>query len=170
MRKQGGKSCSRPEKKTLVTLFNSEAWHSLTENQVEAFEKIDEAKILLPSLYFETGQKPIRFILACRRILFLQTILHRSQDELVRKVYFAQKADPTDGDFCQLVAADSQLLDCQLTDDQICQMTRYDLKTLLKAKATEAAFKYLLDIKQTKTKMDNLDYIRNYKKQLIWSD
>ena len=158
-----------------ATLFNSEAWHSITVNQVEAFEKIDEAllrnlvgghaKIPLPSLYFETGQKPIRFILACRRILFLQTILHRSQDELIRKVYSAQKADPTDGDFCQLVAADSQLLDCQLSDDQISSMTRYDLKTLVKAKATEAAFRYLLAIKETKTKMDNLSYQRNYQKQ-----
>ena len=99
-------------------------------------------------------------MLACRRILFLQTILQRSLDELLRKVYNARKTDPTDGNLCQLVTTDSQLLDCQLTDDQIFQMTKYDLKTLLKAKATEAAFKYLLDIKQTKTKMEILSYQR----------
>ena len=54
--------------------------------------------------------------------------------------------------FFQLAAADSQLINCQLTDDQICAMTRYDLQALVKTKATEAAFKYLLDISQQKIK------------------
>ena len=81
-------------------LFNSEAWHSFNINQVEAFEKIDEAlirglvlghsKIPILALYLETGQVPIRFILACRRILYLKTILKRDPDELIFKVYAAQ--------------------------------------------------------------------------------
>ena len=50
-------------------LFNSEAWHNLSQGQVEAFEKIDEAlirslvighaKIPVPALYLECGQLPI---------------------------------------------------------------------------------------------------------------
>ena len=69
------------------TLFNSEAWHGIKMGQIEAFEKVDEAllrgllqghsKAPIPALYMETAQIPLRFILACRRILFLQTILHR---------------------------------------------------------------------------------------------
>ena len=91
-------------------LFNSEAWHDITSSQVEAFEKIDEAllrglvighaKIPLPALYLETGQVPIRYILATRRILYLQTILQRGPDELIRGIYSAQKDDPSDGEFC----------------------------------------------------------------------
>ena len=39
---------------------------------------------------------PIKFILKSRRILFLQTILQRPEEELTRRV----------GDFCQLVEDD----------------------------------------------------------------
>ena len=92
-------------------LFNSEAWHNISNAQVEAFEKVDESllrglvsghsKLPLPALYLELGQVPIRYILATRRILYLQTILHREPDELIHRVYIAQKDDPSDGDFCQ---------------------------------------------------------------------
>ena len=74
-------------------LVNSEAWHSFDQNQVKALEKIDEAlirgivqghsKIPVPALYLETGQVPVRFILACRRILYLQTIVKRNPEELI---------------------------------------------------------------------------------------
>ena len=66
-----------------ATLFNSEAWHGVNFAQVEALEKVDEAllrglvmghaKVPIPALYLETGMMPIRFILACRRIMFLCT-------------------------------------------------------------------------------------------------
>ena len=108
-------------------LFNSEAWHNFTPTQIEAFEKIDEAllrglvlghaKLPVPALYLECGQVPIRYIMAVRRILYLQTILHRDQNELIKKVYLAQKEDPIEGDFCQLVQKDFQLIDCQLEDN-----------------------------------------------------
>ena len=90
-------------------LFNSEAWHSFDTKQIEAFEKIDEAllrglvsghsKIPVSALYLEMAQILVRFIIACRRILYLQTILHRDQKELIYKVYKAQKTDPTKGDW-----------------------------------------------------------------------
>ena len=126
-------------------LFNSEAWHNIDQSQVTAFEKNDEAllrglvsghaKMPVPALYLENGQVPIRFLLACRRLLYLQTILQRDPDELIQKVYLAQKADPVEGDFCQLVDKDRQLLECSLTDDQIRNTSKYDLKVLLKRKA-----------------------------------
>ena len=153
-------------------LFNSEAWHNFTLTQIEAFEKIDEAllrglvlghsKLPVPALYLESGQVPIRYIMAVRRILFLQTILHRDENELIKKVYMAQKEDPINGDFCQLVQKDCQLIDCQLGDNQIEAMTKYDLKTLVKKMAKQAAFSRLLSIKETKTKMDNISYENNF--------
>ena len=138
-------------------LFNSEAWHNFTQNQVEAFEKIDEAlirglvighaKVPVPALYLENGQVPIRYILACRRLLYLQTILQRDPDELVHKVYLAQRADPSQGDFCLLVDNDRLLLDCCLTDEQIGQTSKYDFRILVKKKAKEQAFRTLMSIK-----------------------
>ena len=153
-------------------MFNSEAWHNFTITQIEAFEKIDEAllrglvlghaKLPVPALYLETGQVPIRYIMAVRRILYLQTILHRDQNELIRKVYMAQKEDPNPGDFCQLVEQDCQMINCQLGDDQIQAMTKYDLKILIKKMAKQAAFSKLMVIKDTKTKMDNISYENSF--------
>ena len=158
-------------------LFNCEAWHNFTLTQIEAFEKIDEAllrglveghaKIPVPALYLENGQVPIRYIVACRRLLYLQTILQREPDELIHKVYLAQKDDPSEGDFCQLVNKDRQLLNCSLTDEQIQQYSKYDFKTLVKNKAKEEAFRTLLSIKDTKTKMDNILYTNSFQNPTI---
>ena len=82
-------------------LCNSEAWHNFNLSQVKAFGQIDEAlirglvqghsKIALPALYLGTGQIPLCFILACRRILYFHTILIRDPEELIYKAYHAQK-------------------------------------------------------------------------------
>ena len=77
-------------------LFNSEAWHGISNTELEMLEKIDEdllrrllkahSKIPKEVLYLETGSLPIRFILKCRRILYLQTILKRHPEELIREI------------------------------------------------------------------------------------
>ena len=64
----------------------------------------------------------------------------KDQNELIRKVYMAQKEDPNPGDFCQLVEHDCQMINCQLGDDQIQAMTKYDIKVLIKKMAKQAAF------------------------------
>ena len=156
-------------------LFNSEAWHNITDSQIEAFEKIDEALIIglvsghsklpLLAIYLETGQVPIRYIIATRRILYLQTILLREPDELIRRVYNAQKDDPSDGDFCQLVDQDLRLIDCQLSNDQIASMDKYSLRVLVKKKAKQAAFRSLMVIKETKSKMENILHLNSFNPQ-----
>ena len=69
-------------------LCNSKAWYDITYEQLKAFEKSHQApikglveghsEIPIQALCLETGQTPIRYIIACRRILYLQTILHHS--------------------------------------------------------------------------------------------
>ena len=93
------------------TLFNSKAWHGLSRKDVEAFEKVDEALIrgilnahpMIPieALYLETKSIPIRFIIASRRLMYMHTILQKNEEELVRKVFEAQKDDPISGDFVE---------------------------------------------------------------------
>ena len=67
------------------------------------------------------------------------------------------------GDFCQLVEKDLQLLDLQLSDETISRMSKYDLKILMKTKSRKQAFQYLIAIKETKTKLDNICYLNNFK-------
>ena len=41
-------------------------------------------------------------------------------------------------------------------------MSKYDLKILVKNTARQEAFKYLMAIKETKSKMDNISYLDNF--------
>ena len=97
--------------------------------------------------------------------MYLQTILQRAPDELIQRVYLAQRTDPSEGDFCQIVDNDRQLLDIWLSDDQITNMSVYDLKTLVRRKARDQAFQRLVSIKETKTKMSNIIYTNSYQTQ-----
>jgi hypothetical protein len=100
------------------TLFNSEAWHSVSTEDIRGLEKVDEAllrylldchaKEPLEFLYLESGFIPIRHILSSRCINYLQTILKRDPEELVRRIYEAQVLKPCDGDFADLVKKDLQ--------------------------------------------------------------
>jgi hypothetical protein len=154
------------------TLFNSEAWHGITLPQIKAFEKVDEALLRgilashskgpVPALYMEVAQLPVRFILASRRILYLHNILHRNEKELIKKVYNAQKADPSKGDYCKLVESDMNMIDLKLTDQEITNISRFEFKTVVRRRTREAAIKYLEEIKETKSKMDGIIYTGSF--------
>ena len=125
------------------TLFNSEVWHNITEDDLNILEKVDEAllrgilkshsKIPLEALYLETASIPIRFIVASRRLLYLYNILQKSEDEMIRKVYELQKQDTSQGDFYELVNQDKQRLNVNLSDVEISQMNRAKFKSLVKS-------------------------------------
>ena len=124
-------------------LFNSKAWHNITEDDLNILEKVDEAllrgilkshsKIQLEALYLETASIPIRFIVASRRLLYLYNILQKSEDEMIRKVYELQKQDTSQGDVYELVNQDKQRLNVNLSDVEISQMNRAKFKSLVKS-------------------------------------
>ena len=94
-------------------LFNSEAWHGVTLAHIAKLEAIDEAllrgilkahtKTPKEFLYLETGALPIKWIIAQRRINYMNHILQRDENELVKKVFLAQRNNPVQGDFVKLV-------------------------------------------------------------------
>ena len=97
-------------------LFNSEAWHDVKEAELKSLESVDEhllrslvkahSKTPLEFLYLETGAAPIRFLISSRRMIYLQTIVKRSDNEVTKKIYQAQKDDPVKGEYIELVKAD----------------------------------------------------------------
>ena len=153
-------------------LFNSEAWHGVTAAQVAKLEKIDEnllrgilkAHRKTPSefLYLETGTLPIRFIMAQRRINYLKHILSRNDEELIKKVYLAQKDNPTSGDFTKLLEKDLEMLGVNQEEVILNNFSKQKLKKA----ATNAAFSYLLNKKETHEKSKHIPYqsltIHNY--------
>ena len=150
------------------TLFNSEAWHGVTLSDVESLEKVDEclirglvkghSKMPIPAIFLETGQAPLRFVLASRRILYLQTILKRDSTELTSRILRAQIADPLQGDFCLLVEQDMDMINLKMTHEEIHKTSKNKLKKIVKQKVRSAAFVYLSSVQAEKSKMDNLKY------------
>ena len=132
-------------------LYNSEAWHGVTKNHIKMLEAIDEDLLrkLLKSqskkpkelLYLETGAVSIKWIIAQRRIIFLKCILEKESNELVSKVFQAQKEKPTSGDFVKLVEQDMSALN--VTYEDVKKMLKLDLKKVLKISARNACFEDL---------------------------
>ena len=150
------------------TLFNSEAWHSVTAADVKGLEKIDEAllrylldchaKVPLEFLYLESGCIPIGYIISSRRINYLQTILKRDPEELILRVYNAQAQNPCEGDFAILVKQDFQTIGMPLDPALIQNSTKQEFKKWVKDKIYSAAFKYLTTIQMGHSKVKNIRY------------
>ena len=149
-------------------LFNSEALHNVSQDDLNILEKVDEAllrgilkahsKIPLEALFLETSSIPIRLIVAGRRLMYLHTILQKSQSEMIRKVYDVQKSDTSPGDFSELVSNDKKDIELNLSDSEIQRLTKTKFKKILKTKINQAAFKYLTSLKQGHSKMDGISY------------
>ena len=90
------------------TLFNSEVWHNVADSDIAHFVDIDKyllrglvkahAKVPIEHLYLETASVPIEYIISARRLIYLQTILQRPDEELIKQIYVHQKANPSPGD------------------------------------------------------------------------
>ena len=101
-------------------MFNSEVWHSVTDRDMEILEKVDEsllrgilsahAKTPKETLYLETKSVPLRYIIKSRRVMYLHSILTRSENELIKRVFEVQRCEMTKGDFLELVMKDISCL------------------------------------------------------------
>ena len=121
--------------------------------EIRKFEIVDEhllrslvgthAKTPLEFLYLETGTIPIRFILSCRRMIYLQTILKRFNLELTKRIYMKQKQSPTKGDFYCLVVKDFEMIGKTLDETEIMNTSEYSYKKEIKQKIRKAALSYL---------------------------
>ena len=90
-------------------LLNMESWHNLKDHQLKELKVLDQyllrkivgahSKVPVEFLYLETSAIPIDFILTSRRLNYLHTILKGGDNEITKKIYFAQKKISKKGDF-----------------------------------------------------------------------
>lgn len=149
-------------------LFNSEAWHGITLADIKRLEQVDEhllrfllgshRKCAIEMLYLESGSWPLRFDVIQRRIMYLHTILKRSDDELTKQVLHAQMADPCRGDFVNLVKDDIKAVNLDLNFDDIKSLSKQVLKKQLKSKIKKTAFKHLNKLKSQHSKVRHMSY------------
>ena len=149
-------------------LYNSEAWHSLTEKDIRSLEAVDEyllrslvkghSKVPIEFLFLEAGAIPIRFLISCRRILYLQTILKRNDNELIKRIYRAQAQDPSPGDFIELVKKDFEMIKEDFNENKIQNMTKGSFKKFIKEKIKTAAFDHLRKLQEKHSKIRDIVY------------
>ena len=97
----------------------------------------------------------------------MHNILTRKSEEVVQRVFYAQKSKPLDGDFIKLVEDDFNLIGESLDEAQIKSMSKKKFKKLIKMKIKKAAFKHLLSEKDEKSKVKNIKYSKFKEVQIL---
>ena len=152
----------------LTMKFNSEVWHGIKPSDIEPQSIVDHqllkfivgvhAKTPSEFLYLETWALPLSKILACRKIIYLKTILKRNKHDLLRRVYEAQKENPTDGDYINLIKKDFETLGQSISEDTIINMTEDTFKNRVKTLVEKAAFEQMNAIKESHSKVRENTY------------
>ena len=147
---------------------NSEAWYDLTSKEITDLESVDElllrkllsahSKTPKETLYLETGNTPIRFILMARRLNFLHYILNEDENSLVRRFLQAQMEGSGRGDWINKVKSDLEELEMIMTLEDIKMLSKTGWKELVSRKVQNRAFNYLTDLKATHSKARNIQY------------
>jgi hypothetical protein len=147
------------------TLVNMETWPHCTEKRITTLERIEQhfmrkllkahSKTPLEALYLELGIVPLRFNLMKRRVLYLQDILNRPDEELTKKILIAQKQQPMKGDFYAQVRDNMEELG--INDDLLLE-SKIKLREELNLKIKKRAFEYLLDKAKNHSKVNTKLY------------
>ena len=91
--------------------------------------------------------------------MYLHYLLNLHKEDLLYRVFKAQKDDPIKNDWCQTVDEDLIEIGIKMNHEEIKQMKKEAFKTLLKTKCKEAALEFLLNEKEkVKSKMGKLKY------------
>ena len=90
--------------------------------------------------------------------MYLHNILNRSEGELVKRVYVAQRNNPTKGDFIELVKQDLNDIGEDFDEEKIRCQTKTIFKAHIKNKIKEAVFTKLKDTKKTHSKIRDITY------------
>ena len=124
----------------------------------DLFRKILNAhsKTTIELFYLETAKIPIRYIVSKRRLLYLWNILKFSENELIKKMYNAQKVASIRNDWFKLLESERQKCDIVQTDDQISKISKYQFRYLVYIKVNSHAFEYLKEKAQCHKKSEKI--------------
>ena len=88
-------------------LCSIETVYGLTKAHIEQLEQCDRmlmrkvfncvSSTAIEAYYLEANILPFRHIIVARRLMYYWTILQKSESELVRSFYYAQRDFPTEG-------------------------------------------------------------------------
>ena len=119
-------------------LYNSETWQGLGSTNLTILENIDHqlmhficnghAKTAVDFLYLESGYIPLKNMVSMRRIMYLHHLLNISDHELIKRVLLAQRENPTNGDFPELVKPDLHSIGEALDERTIVSKAKFSIR------------------------------------------
>ena len=149
-------------------LTNSEAWHSISDQNIEDLEVMDRmllryilgahSKIQTEFLYLETGATPLKQVITSRRLMYLQTLLKRPSTEITKQVYEAQKLNPTKGDWVEHLNKDFDMLDMAMNEDNIKDMSKAQHKSEVRKKVKLYVLGMLKNKQEGHSKIRHIKY------------
>ena len=149
-------------------LCNSEAWFNLTHAELELLESVD--LMLLRSImkapkstpkemfFLELGVLPLREMIRERRLHFVHYILSQEENSLIVKVFEKQLKNCTAKDWVKTVIDDLEKVGLNVTFEEIKSIRKAKWKSMVKKSITEHSFTYLENIKQSHSKVKELEY------------
>ena len=149
-------------------LLNSEAWVNYSEKDIRMLEQCDE--VLLSRIiecdknssnalkYLELGVIPIRFEIMKRKLMFLQYILKQNKNSMIYKILKAIEAEPIKKDFVFICKKYLEALKIKKTFEEIGNMSKIQLKKLLKEKIRSEALIFLKDQQLKQEKIKHIEY------------
>ena len=85
-------------------------------------------------------------------------IIKRADSELIKRVYQAQKENPSHGDFINLVKSDFELVNIPFSEEKFYQMSKSEFRILIHKKITQAAFSEFTSLQAQHSKVRDIPY------------
>ena len=159
-------------------LTNAEIWYSIKASEIKDLEEVDKllirrileapASACIESLYLEMGLIPLSIMIKARRVNYLHYLVNLNKSEMLYKVFETQWKYPGRGDWTEEVKVNLIELDINLSIDEMRKKSKNSFKRMVKIHTQEYTLAYLLKIKESHTKMENLHYteikLQNYLK------
>ena len=93
--------------------------------------------------YLDLGVAPLRFEIMKRKLSFLQYILQQNKDTMLHQVFKATWDNPLKKDFVMTCKKYLEVLEINLTFEEIQLMSKFSFSQILKKQMKIAAFAYL---------------------------
>ena len=110
----------------------------------------------IESFYLATNTLPVRHVIIGRRLMFLWTILQKSESDLTRKCLSAQQLNPVRNDLATTFQNDLEMCGITLGMTEISNMKKATFRRLVNTQIKELAREYLVNMKNNHTKMNKI--------------
>ena len=91
-------------------------------------------------------------------MIYHQNILKRENKELVMRIYKAQVENPSTGDMIELLKNDFYIIEEELNEIAIANTSTNSYEKFIKKKIRLAAFKYLVELKESHSNVRSIEY------------